>query len=310
MRHGWGRHVTELNLTDFYNFNQILLPNTLTYLIVPGVTKMAILVVLFRINPSILYRSCVSAVILVIFVYTIALSVITGGPCSPLKEGTLTCLMNVALAHAVLNIASDLAVILLPIPTILSLQFSNKQKLTVSLILALGSGVVICSIARLPYVLQMSTDPDVTYVEAILGVWSIVEVNLGIICCAAMRLKPLLVRWLPQLSLFSSSYGPGGKSLTSGSGHGGMAKSWGGGSKNGELKTDPRKAQHTYQLHSVQKSSAGGKSSLSDDDSAPGIYVYREYDITLEAGGRSSKVHVVGRGSDGRGSTDKIHVPV
>ncbi len=132
-------------MSDLLAFNEALLPNTLTYLITPAVTKMAILVVLFQINPSTIYRVCVALVGFSIFAYTLVLTSITGGPCSPLKEGTLSCLMNVALAQAVLNIASDLAVVTLPIPTILALQLSLKQKITVSGILALGSGYVLAT---------------------------------------------------------------------------------------------------------------------------------------------------------------------
>ncbi|KAL2173025.1 uncharacterized protein P884DRAFT_213180 [Thermothelomyces heterothallicus CBS 202.75] len=288
MRHGWGRHLVELNTTDLLEFNQALLPNTLTYLITPAVTKMAILVVLFRINPSIIYRGCVVVVGVSIFAYTLVLTSIAGGPCSPLKEGTISCLMNIALAQAVLNIASDLAVVSLPIPTILALQLSAKQMITISCILALGSGVVICSIARLPYVRKMFNDTDTTYTEAILGVWSIVEVNLGIICGAAMRMKPLLMRWLPQLSLFSST----AKSKSNGkSPHGFL------GTSSAALRTDPRKAQHTYQLHSIQKGSAKPISQDSD------IHVYREYDVTTEHDGRS-------RGCSDTDSMDRINVPV
>ncbi len=104
----------------------------------------------------------------------------------------------------------------------------------------------------------MSNDADTTYTEAILGVWSIVEVNLGIICGAAMRLKPLLVRWLPQLGIFSSS-----QSKSNGKSLGSMGTSSRG------LRTDPR----NYQLHSIQKGSAGPASS--------------DFDISTEADGRS-----------------------
>ncbi|KAK3692761.1 hypothetical protein B0T22DRAFT_436008 [Podospora appendiculata] len=216
MSHGWGRHMAELNMTDLINFNKALLPNTITYLCIPAVTKLAMLVVLYKINPSIGYRCLVVGLGIAIFAYTLTLNTITGAPCNPLKEGTTKCLMDVALAQAVLNIASDLAIVVLPIPTIFSLKFSLKQKMSVCCIMAVGSGVVICSIARLPYVLLLSHDDDLTYTEAILGVWSIVEVNLGIICGAAMRLKPLIVRYLPQLGLFSSRKG-GSKSVQKGS---------------------------------------------------------------------------------------------
>lgn len=65
------------------------------------------------------------------------------------------------------------------------------------------------------------------------------EVNLGIICGSAMRLKPLIKRYLPQLGLFSSRthgsepYGSRGTGLDPGVG----------------------KSQHKYQLHSIQNGS-------------------------------------------------------
>jgi hypothetical protein len=167
----------------------------------------------------------------------------------------------------------------------MSHHFSN---LTTSLKLWFANAagrVVICSIARLPYVKQMAHDADTTYTEAILGVWSIVEVNLGIICGAAMRLKPLLVRWLPQLNLFSSWSRNRTKSF------GSMGTSSMG------LRTDPRPAQHTYQLHSVQKGSANPAC----DDSH--IHIHRQFHVTTEHDAASRS------GSDTE-STGKINPPV
>lgn len=122
------------------NKKQRLLINILTYLIRPCITKMAILSVLYQINPAKIYRYLVVAVAVAIFAYTLTLCIITGGPCNPLHVGTTACLENVALSQAVLNIASDLAVIAIPIPTIHGLHFSTKQKVTVGCLLALGSG--------------------------------------------------------------------------------------------------------------------------------------------------------------------------
>ncbi len=134
----------------------------------------------------------------------------------------------------------------------------------------------------------MNGDTDTTYTEAILGVWSIVEVNLGIICGAAMRLKPLLVRWLPQLGLFSSSF----RSKSNGKFMGSMGTSSRG------LRTDPRPGQHNYQLHSVQKGSAAG-----EGGEESGIHVYREFDVSTENYGTS-------RGGSDTESTAKMHGPV
>lgn len=122
------------------DISQGLLPNTLAYLICPSLTKMAMLCVLYRINPSVIYRCTVVGVGIAIFTYTLALTSITGGPCNPLKTGTTQCLENVALAQAVLNIISDFAIVIVPIPTIHALHLTAKQKISLGCLLTLGSG--------------------------------------------------------------------------------------------------------------------------------------------------------------------------
>lgn len=108
---------------------------------------MGMLAVLFRINPARTYRAMIIGIGIGIFVYTLALTSITGGPCNPLKSGTTLCLENVALAQAILNIASDFAVLLAPIPTVLGLTTSKKQKISISCILALGSGYALARVS-------------------------------------------------------------------------------------------------------------------------------------------------------------------
>lgn len=143
MRVGWARHMWELSLEDLMVFNDILLPNTLTYLITPAVTKMAMLVVLYQINSSVSYRVVIAGMGISIFAYTLTLTSITGGPCNPKNgAGTTKCLMNVAFAQAILNIASDIGVIIAPIPTIVSLNLSVRQKMSVVVLLTVGSAYV------------------------------------------------------------------------------------------------------------------------------------------------------------------------
>ncbi|KAJ5771160.1 uncharacterized protein N7511_003211 [Penicillium nucicola] len=262
MKYGWGKHLWNVSLADLILFNKALLPNTLAYLICPCITKMAILSVLYRINPSYVYRSFVILVAAAIFTYTLTLCIITGGPCNPLKTGTTKCLENVALSQAVLNIASDFAVVALPIPMLHNLQSSIKQKVTVGCLLALGSGVVICSIARLPYVLLLDQTEDVTYTEAILGIWSIVEVNLGIICACAMRFKQLITTYLPGLSFFSSGRHSAKPTTykTDGS----------------AFQPKDSKTQHSYQLHSIRNGTSDLLSGIQ------GISVDHSYQVDVE----------------------------
>ncbi|KAI8663420.1 hypothetical protein NCS57_00942800 [Fusarium keratoplasticum] len=254
MDYGWGKHLWDG-----------LLANTLSYLITPSVTKIAILAILFRINPLIPYRCAVVAIAVAIFTYTLVLCIVAGGPCNPLKEGTLQCLQNVALSHAVLNIASDFAVVAVPIPTIHGLNLSFKQKLSVGSILAAGSFVVICSIARLPYVLVLSKTQDATYTQAILGIWSIVEINLGIICACAMRLKRLVTTYLPSFAVFFSRSRGG-------------SQSW----KSGALRIDNSDGTRSHQLHSMKRANTG-------EGGNGGVQVFKTYEIDVERSRGSNK---------------------
>lgn len=95
--------------------------------------------------------------------------------------------------------------------------------------------MVVCSIARLPYVVALGHTEDATYTEAILGVWTIIELNLGIFCACIMRMKQLVVKYLPQLDIFSRS-----EQKASG-------QRW---------PSDLNRGQQSYQLHSYQNGSA------------------------------------------------------
>ncbi|KAL2851087.1 hypothetical protein BJY01DRAFT_245187 [Aspergillus pseudoustus] len=288
--HGWGKHMWDVSLADLLELNKALLPNTLSYLICPTITKMAILSVLYRINPSTIYRGTVIVVAVMIIGYTLALCIITGGPCSPLKDGTIKCLEKVALSQAILNLVSDFALVALPLPTIHNLHLPAKRKIMVGCILALGSGVVICSIARLPYVIVLPTTADTTYTQAVLGIWTIAEVNLGIICACAMRFKRLIATYLPKLSLFSSSADGNSRSRFGLRRRKGAAVVYE--SRSDGFQPEARRGGHSYQLHSVQNGSAGADGvdgsvgSLGKKD----IAVYREFQVdTIDIGQRDAE---------------------
>lgn len=78
---------------------------------------------------------------------------ITGGPCNLVHVGTTTCLENVALSHAVLNLASNLAVVVTLIPTIHRLVTSTKRsRLGVSWLWGRGMSLCLVFFFRFLYV--------------------------------------------------------------------------------------------------------------------------------------------------------------
>lgn len=108
-------------------------------------TKLAILSVLYHINPSRWFRIFTCSLVLVISVYTIVFIVILAGPCNPLEPSGSTCIGIGAKTHAALNITADVIIIILPLPTLWKLQMPFRKKLVAAGILTLGSACVVPS---------------------------------------------------------------------------------------------------------------------------------------------------------------------
>lgn len=119
---------------------QMLLFLGVSYFWPPTLAKLSLLVLYHRINPGRRYRLALYAIAAAVTIYTLVFTAILSGPCNPLHSGTTTCLNNLALAQAILNISTDGVLIIMPMVTLWGLQMERKQKVAVGFILALGSG--------------------------------------------------------------------------------------------------------------------------------------------------------------------------
>ncbi|UPK95843.1 hypothetical protein LCI18_006778 [Fusarium solani-melongenae] len=248
MKYGWGSHAWDITLAELVEYNKYLSATTLTYMWSPTLTKLSILSVLRRISPSRGFRLGVYGIGTTLLIYTITFTALLSGPCNPRDKGSGVCLNNLAIAQVVLNIATDLSIIILPLPTLHSLQIPFRQKVVVGGILSLGSAVLIASIVRAPYVKIFATDIDFTRKQAEAGVWSLVELNFGIVCNNMMRLKPLLNRYLPRLlTKLGLSTGKSSKRHGDGSSR-----------ANGNWRMGGRPS-HSYQLRSMERRDPQGK---------------------------------------------------
>ncbi|KAL1959711.1 hypothetical protein VTO42DRAFT_1297 [Malbranchea cinnamomea] len=118
----------------------------------------------------------------------------------PLASGPHTCLNQKALwfSNASLNILTDLVVLICPMPALKSLHLPKRQKIGIFLVFALGGVTVTMSILRLHalYVISESTDWTKDNVGA--AMWSMIELNTGIMCACLPILKPLITRFFPK----------------------------------------------------------------------------------------------------------------
>ncbi|KAH7304554.1 hypothetical protein B0I35DRAFT_330539, partial [Stachybotrys elegans] len=93
---------------------------------------------------------------------------------------------------ASLNILTDFAILILPLPVLKNLQLGRRKKVGFF-------SVCIISVIRLHslYVTSVSTDP--TWDNAGVAIWSCIELNVAIICACLTTLRPLITRLYPRL---------------------------------------------------------------------------------------------------------------
>ncbi|KAF4966332.1 hypothetical protein FSARC_5960 [Fusarium sarcochroum] len=94
------------------------------------------------------------------------------------------------------NIATDLIIILLPIPAITRLKLPRRQKWYLFGVFALGTFTVVISFIRIAF---LNDSTDFTWVQVKSTLWSMVEITSAIICACLPTLRPFVRHYFPGL---------------------------------------------------------------------------------------------------------------
>ncbi|KAM0426331.1 hypothetical protein ACHAPT_008372 [Fusarium lateritium] len=97
--------------------------------------------------------------------------------------------------NGVINIVSDFAILILPLPVIWKLQnLPTSQKIILSGIFGLGFFTIAVSILRMQW---LKPQPDMTWWNVTAASWSLAELTSAITCACLPTFKPLIVRIKP-----------------------------------------------------------------------------------------------------------------
>ncbi|KAF1978392.1 hypothetical protein BU23DRAFT_651081, partial [Bimuria novae-zelandiae CBS 107.79] len=260
-KYGFGKHLWNVEATELPGYLQQLVAMSVTYFWTPTLTKLSVLTLIHQVYQAKWGKITAWIVGICIVIYTIVLTVLVTGPCDPL-HGSVECLTHAGTGHAALNIISDVLVIILPIPLVYQLQMPLRQKISVGILMTLGSLCVVASIGRTAFVADIQNNTDITWCQARVGVWSAIELNVGILGASLARLKPFVQRFFPSLSrtIISS-----GNKYAGSSGYGDSKHS------------KQRPGRDTYLLHSIQRS---GVHSSDEQGSDGGIKVKSDIYVT------------------------------
>lgn len=88
----------------------------------------------------------------------------------------------------------DIWILLLPYKLIIAIPRPTREKLAVYAVFGLGAFSTLCAIIRFHFLVVAFNSKDPYYDSLGVNVWSVIEVNVGIICASMPTLRPLLSR--------------------------------------------------------------------------------------------------------------------
>jgi fucose permease len=131
---------------------------------------------------------------------------------TPELYGKCFSVVTLYLCSAPVNIITDIAILVLPLPVLTRIQLPRREKLILVFTFSLGIFATVIDIIRI-YYLQQAMDTqrsqklqdkigntsDFAWTASMSLMWSDVEVNVGIICACIPTLRPLCQRMLPAI---------------------------------------------------------------------------------------------------------------
>ncbi|KAI5866743.1 hypothetical protein GGS23DRAFT_285424 [Durotheca rogersii] len=166
--------------------------------------KLAFLAHYYRVLAVKKMRIAITAAMIIIGSWSLSQVLVSIFTCDPIrgfweKSTEPTCIPNLPqwYINAAGNIATDIAVFVLPLPVIGHLKLPKAQRLVLIGIFSLGFFTCAISVIRIRYLDQGG---DFSYENVEGSCWSITELCSGVICACLPTLRPLVSRWVPALS--------------------------------------------------------------------------------------------------------------
>lgn len=185
--------------------------------------KTSILIFYLRLskNTQPILRMCSWVVLAIVNVAGFILTGMNIKQCKPFEAafsaypGTPQCfpMLTEYICSAPVNVVTDLAILVLPIPVLTGMRLPKRQKCILVCTFSLGIFVTVVDVVRIYYLQQAiasapthsSSDPEASFGAhdfhwnaSLAYMWSAVEVNTGLICACIPTLKPLLLKVLPK----------------------------------------------------------------------------------------------------------------
>ncbi|EXJ71778.1 uncharacterized protein A1O5_05588 [Cladophialophora psammophila CBS 110553] len=228
VRYGLGKHKQDISDDAFVTLRKAEYAFSILYNPSLMLTKTSIIVFFLSVmskDVDPVFKWCNWLTLAVVNIAGTALTFFNIFQCSPVAAGYLyprpknascTDIVTLYLSSAPLNIITDIAVLLLPMPILTGMRLPRKQKIILVATFSFGAFVAVVDVIRIAYLQQASLnrlkavdgggggashiieDDGFSWYASLSFMWSAVEVCIGIICACVPSLKPLFARFLPS----------------------------------------------------------------------------------------------------------------
>ncbi|KAF5622289.1 integral membrane protein [Fusarium sp. NRRL 52700] len=203
-----GVHAWEMPVDSNTQANLLVMCTTLTYIPTTILSKLTLCFFYYRLSPSRWYQYsvyftgflCSASLVGIWFSVLFACKPIAAGWDVRMSVGA-TCINRppIYITQAAFGCITDVMLLVLPIPTVIGLQMSTRQKLGLVGLFAIGSITLITSIVRLVLLLPSLSNPDQSWSLAEGCLWVIIEANLLIMCGSLPTLRVFLKNVAPRV---------------------------------------------------------------------------------------------------------------
>jgi hypothetical protein len=181
------------------------------YVLALGISKISILCFYLRVFPAKDFRRAIFVVMGLSVAYTIAFFFATTFQCTPishawnqwdgLHEGTCNDIHLQGWIAAGINILLDTIVMVLPLKHLANLNMNLRKKLMVMAMFSVGIIVVFTSAMRLYSLAHFANSKNITWDYVAAGYWSLIEIDVSIICGCMPALRALISKMWPTIKL-------------------------------------------------------------------------------------------------------------
>lgn len=206
IHYGLGRHVAALTLPNIVHDLKALYASIILYNTCIAVYKTSILITYHRINNSKITGYFIYFALTFVLLYGVTGLLSEIWTCIPIAlfwdmslKGHCVSRSTLYFANAGINIASDIMILVLPVLILKDVMMPIKQKLVIMGVLAFGGAAVLSSVLRLKAIYTLTHSDDPTWDGAAAAYWSVIEINLGIMCACISSYRPLVRKIMPYI---------------------------------------------------------------------------------------------------------------